>query len=402
LAETVREVLKTLLCETGLIFIGYGGNDVSIAEILNELPSNALPWGIYWVGSHVPDGNMGGWLEERNAVWVNQNDFDELMLLVLNEFGLRHPGKDRFDKLMDTYFETFKELKGRVETRLKKEEVRLLREALERAVQEFGSWWAVELEAEKYEKENPEKADIIYQEGIKKFSDNAALLGDYAVFLKNIRKDYDKAEEYYRKSLEIDPHGANNLGNYALFLHEIRKKYDKAEEYYRKSLEIDPHGANHLGNYALFLRNIRKDYDKAEEYYRKSLEIDPHGAIHLGNYACLLLSRGNKEGFLLAEKAIELARKDLSEPLHKSLLLECLFYQYAHSTDEHLQKRSLKEIKILLKEGTTSPGWNLSDNVKRATQDGHPHPDFLDKLARVISEEIDIQKLDNFNPWQDA
>ena len=369
---------------------------------MNELPSNALPWGIYWVGSHVPDGNIRGWLEERNAVWVNQNDFDELMLLVLNEFGLSHPGKDRFDRLMDTYFETFKELKGRVEARLKKEEVRLLREALEKAVKEFGSWWAVELEAEKYEKENPEKADIIYQEGIKKFSDNAALLGDYAVFLKNIRKDYDKAEEYYRKSLEIDPQDANNLGNYALFLHEIRKDYDKAEEYYRKSLEIDPHGANHLGNYALFLRNIRKDYDKAEEYYRKSLEIDPHGANHLGNYACLLLSRGNKEGFLLAEKAIELARKDLSKPLHKSLLLECLFYQYAHSTDKHLQKRSLKEIKILLKEGTTSPGWDLSDNVKRATQNGHPHPDFLDRLARVISEEIDIQELHKFNQWQDA
>ncbi|MBU7026650.1 MAG: tetratricopeptide repeat protein, partial [Theionarchaea archaeon] len=247
-----------------------------------------------------------------------------------------------------------------------------------------------------------DKAEEYYRKSLEIDPHGANHLGNYALFLHEIRKDYDKAEEYYRKSLEIDPHGANHLGNYALFLRNIRKKYDKAEEYYRKSLEIDPQDANNLGNYALFLRNIRKDYDKAEEYYRKSLEIDPHGANHLGNYAGFLLSRGNKKGFSLVEKAIELARKDLSEPLHKPLLLECLFYQYAHSTDKHLQKRSLKEIKILLKEGTTSPGWDLSDNVKRATQDGHPHPDFLDRLAKVISEEIDIQELDSFNPWQDA
>jgi len=37
LAENVRKVLKNLLHETGLIFIGYGGHDESIAEILTEL-----------------------------------------------------------------------------------------------------------------------------------------------------------------------------------------------------------------------------------------------------------------------------------------------------------------------------------------------------------------------------
>ena len=48
LSESVKKVLKNFLAETGLIFIGYGGHDESIAHILNELPNNALPWGIYF------------------------------------------------------------------------------------------------------------------------------------------------------------------------------------------------------------------------------------------------------------------------------------------------------------------------------------------------------------------
>jgi len=83
------------------------------------------------------------------------------------------------------------------------------------------------------------------------------------------------------------------------------------------------------------------------------------------------------------------------------LLLECLFYQYAHSKDKTIQKKSLKEIKSLLQEGITSPGWNLSHNVDRARKDGHPHIDFLDKLSKIISEEIDKKELDNFKVWQD-
>ena len=69
------------------------------------------------------------------------------------------------------------------------------------------------------------------------------------------------------------------------------------------------------------------------------------------------------------------------------------------SKDKKLQRKSLKEIKNLLIEKIRSPGWNLSDNVERAIKDGHPHPDFLEKLSKVISDEIDIQELDGFEFW---
>ena len=146
-------------------------------------------------------------------------------------------------------------------------------------------WFYYEIEASK--EEDITKRDKIYQEGIKSLPNSAEFQGNYANFLKNIRKEYDKAEMYYKKALELDPNHANNTGNYALFLYDIRKEYDKAEVYYKKALELDPNHANNTGNYALFLHDIRKEYDKAEVYYKKTIELDPNRANITGNYCYL-------------------------------------------------------------------------------------------------------------------
>nr|ART37671.1 E6 [uncultured bacterium] len=54
----------------------------------------------------------------------------------------------------------------------------------------------------------------------------------------------------YKRALEADPKDANSLGNYALFLSDIRKDYDAAEAMYKRALEADPKHANSLGSYA--------------------------------------------------------------------------------------------------------------------------------------------------------
>ena len=463
LPEAVRKVLKNILYEMGIIFIGYRGNDQSIAEILEELPPHSVPWGIYWIGSKIPEGKIGEWLVERNAVWIKQNDFDELMLLLLDEFELGHPEKDRFDKLYNTYFETFKKLKERIDAQ-PEEEVKSSKIALEKAMKDFGSWSAVILEAEKYEKEDPEKAVSIYREGLKKFPDNVNLLGSYANFLYEIRNNYDTAEEYYKKILELNPEHARAHNNYAVLLW-VMKRFEEAESHYKEALRINPEYANAHYNYAILLGDMKKTeeaeshymealrinpeyvnahynyanllknmkrfeeaeshyqealrinpdltlahynyanllknmkrFEEAESHYQEALRINPEDVNIVGNYAGLLLARGNKKGFSFLQKAIKKIRKDQSK---KTMLLEFLFYQYAHSKDKTIQKKSLKEIKSLLQEGITSPGWDLSHNVDRARKDKHPHIDFLEKLSKVISEEIDMQELENFKVWQE-
>ena len=498
LSQSVKKALKSLLSDRGLIFIGYGGNDKSIAEILNDLPADSLPWGIYWIGNNIPNSDLGKWLRKRKAIWVKHRDFDELMLLILNEFSLKHPDNKRFEKLINTYQETFKKLKTQIDIKAETPEKKLLEDAVEKATSKVDSWWSLSLKAENYKKTNIEKAEKIYQEGLKRFSDNNYFLTNYAIFLDEIRKDHDKAEEYFRKALKIEPDNANTLSNYAVFLHRGRKDYDKAEEYYKKALKIEPDNANTLTNYALllgrirkdhdkaeeyfrkalkiepdnantlssyavflhrgrkdydkaeeyykkalkiepddaavltnyavFLRRIRKDNDKAEEYFRKALKIEPDNAAVLTNYALLLdeirkdydkaeeylrkalkiepqndnilsnfagflLSQGKyKEGFNILQRVLKLT----DEPI---LLLECSFYQYAHTKDGNIRKRSLTKIKKLLKSGIRSPGFNLQNNVIKAIKDGHPLPEFLDKLSKVISENKNIKELEKFNIW---
>ena len=359
LKEGVKEVIKELLSEFGIIFVGYGGHDNSIAELFSELPPSALPWGIYWVDDKIPDTQHGKWLKKReNSVWVRHNDFDELMLLFFNEFGLEHPDDSRYTKVIQAYYDTFEKLQKEIESKQKGN----LKEPMKEALRKIKDWWSVELEARKYKDSDPDKADKIYQEGIREFPNNAKLLGNYAVLLSDVRKDYDEAERYYKKALEAEPNNAINLGNYANFLSDVRK-----------------------------------DYDEAERYYKKALEAEPNDAINLGNYAGFLLSKGEYEtGFKYLETCMR--SKDITDPT--SLPLECYFYQFAHTSDENIRKESLTKIKKLIVEGIRPPRWNPEENVKRATKDGHPLPELLKKLSEVISNNADEKELDKFEVWR--
>lgn len=432
LSKRLSGKLRDILCEAGVIFIGYGGNDNSVERLFSSLPVRALPHGIYWVNEKIPDTEFGNWLKKKDAVHVTHTDFDELMLIVRDIFGLPHPDEKRFKNLMVNYANKFKELDEKISKTTKTGDTKVaLEQAVEKARKEFKSWMFVEIEASRYRKVNPDKAQEIYEKGLKEFPESTELLNNYAIFLEEIQKDYDRAEECYRRSLEADPNDAIYLGNYAIFLHESRKDYDRAEEYYRRSLEADPNHANNLGNHANFLYKIRKDYDRAEEYYRRSLEADPNNAHNLGNYAYFLykirknhdqaekyyrrsieadpnynnspcnyagflLSRGNRKvGFNFLEKAMSLADRD-------DLIIECWFYKYAHENDEEVRGECLKKIKLLIEEGKRSPAWDLSNNVERAIADGHPAPELLAKLAKVIANEADVKELDRFEEWKKA
>lgn len=93
------------------------------------------------------------------------------------------------------------------------------------------------LEANEFKKSDPEKANQIYLNGLLQFPNSPELLGSYARFLHNIRKDYDQAERYYQRALEADPKNANTLGNYAGFILAI-KQQDKGWEFFNRSEKL--------------------------------------------------------------------------------------------------------------------------------------------------------------------
>ena len=396
--EEVERQIKGLLNDRGLIIMGYGGNDKGIASMLSTLSKEALPFGVYWISGSEPLCPLRSWLEERNAIWVDMYDFDEMMLLIRDTFDLSHPDPKPFDAIFQNYTDTYKKLSDRIRSVPAKAQEKALKNALERADKEFTDWWSVQVEASKFKKTNPDKANAIYSEGVKLYPDSAPLLGSYAIFLENIRKDYDKAEEYYKRALEVAPSNATTLCNYAIFLKNIRKDDDKAEEYYKRALEADPNNAANLGNYAIFLKDIRKDYGKAEQYYLRSLEAEPNSANKNGNYAGFLLSQGkNEQGCLFLEKAISL----LPDSRIPGLAAEVWFYALCHWPNEK-REGALINLKKILLDGDRSPDWDLSINVERVRQDGHPDIDWIEILADVITKGEDIKKLDIWPAWKEA
>lgn len=170
------------------------------------------------------------------------------------------------------------------------------------------------------------------------------------------------------------------MGNYANFLRRIRKDYDKAEEHYQKALALEPESANSNSSHAIFLTNIRKDYDKAEEYYQKALVLDPDYANYNANYAQLFLITSRKSE---AERYMKIAFANMDT--EKDLALELWFYRLAHYPEFFEQAK--KELDRLLAEGHKSLHWNLDDNIKQAEKDGFKDIQLLEDYAKKITQE---------------
>ena len=230
----IEKQIVSLLHDRGLIFLGYGGNDAGITRMLDQLPSEALPLGIYWVNSTKPEGNIRKWLESRKAIWVEKGDFDEAMLLVRDVFDLPHPTRRRFDEVFQRYTDTYGALTKRIHALPDTEPgVSELKQAIQRSDASFPDWGAVEIAASRVQHSDPAAAEKFYEEGLQQFPKSVPLLGNYAVFLENIRRDMDQAETYYKRALEVDPQYVNSLGNYASFLQTVRRDMDQAETYYK-------------------------------------------------------------------------------------------------------------------------------------------------------------------------
>jgi hypothetical protein len=114
LKDEIQSQIKTILYDRGLIFIGYGGNDKSIKSLLEALPPEALPLGVYWVSGREPQGEIRSWLESRKAILVDIGDFDLLMVLIMKEFALPHPDERRFNDVFANYNRTLAQLSTKI------------------------------------------------------------------------------------------------------------------------------------------------------------------------------------------------------------------------------------------------------------------------------------------------
>ncbi|WP_158089521.1 tetratricopeptide repeat protein [Magnetofaba australis] len=205
----------------------------------------------------------------------------------------------------------------------------------------------------------------------------------------------DRALEMFERAIDADPNHANTLGNFALFLKNVRKDMDRAQEMYERAIATDPSHADILDSYAIFLTNVRQDFPRALELYDRAIELDPKEANCVANSAhCLLAMERLEEGLEKLRAAFSM------KPKHPTLQLELNYYALVHDAQSYPE--ALGRIKELITQGVRSAGWNLQLHVDLAAKRNDPRVPLLDALAQVITAGADPATLDAFPAWTNA
>ena len=430
------------------VVIGYGGNDGSLMGMLESLPEGSIPGGVYWcyrIQGEQPRQQIRRFVGRQKGHLVRIGGFDELMVMIGEKLGISPPDafiKATAEEYARRLIEDLVAIKKRLESEAaspaagagsSKEERGAVQAALASVTATFQQatgpmrWWqwrhlaeaepdldkraaiyreAVEVlpndvamlneAAVFFSRRGSDEAAGLFEHSLRLSPGDADVLGNYAVFLKNVPKDYDRAQELYERALKATPDHASNLGNYASFHYTVRKDYDRAQELYERALKAAPEHADILGNYAVFIKNVRKDYGRAQELFERALKAAPEDADNLGNYAAFLLARGERDrGLATLDRAVG----KLSDGEPSGLNVEVWFYAFLHAPPER-HAEALGKLKALVARGVRSPGWDFSENVSRAVQDGHPEAPWLEKLPKVLDGDAEPATLADWPAWQ--
>ncbi len=225
------------------LVIGYGGNDGSLMNYLNEL--NHIEEGIFWFYREGDKQKQSiiDLVEKFKGSFVEIKGFDELMIQLGNKLELK-PLDTKIEEIAKKRIDNYRK---QVESITKKESEKADQETKDAlsGITSRGekTWWHYQLLVEN--ETDPDKQNEIYLKGIKEFPNSHELHGNYANFLKNIKKNYDEAEKYYLKALELDPDNANKNGNYAKHL-IISKRKEETKAYINKAFELNGNEENGL------------------------------------------------------------------------------------------------------------------------------------------------------------
>jgi len=184
----LKESIKQLSNNIKMVFIGYSGNDESIANLLEYCDRVNY---VYWLNDKAPtvDVELSNWWKNTpNKVFVKEFDFDKIMLGIKDKFDLKEPNfQYRANELKDAY-DKFK------------------------------------LAQNKILAEDENKTDYDY-----------LLLGiNY-----NVEGKYGEAIKLYKKAIDINPKCDSayyNMGNSYVKI----EKYEEAIESYKKAIDVNP------------------------------------------------------------------------------------------------------------------------------------------------------------------
>ena len=272
-----------------------------------------------------------------------------------------------------------------------------------------------------------------FTKALKFCPDDVGILIEHARFLTEKKEDYDKARNIYTNLFEKLPNDPDWLNDFRDFLIDHDKNYELADKVFSRKEERDRSEGNPasivrtLGEHAIFLAYKKGDYEKAERKFDQAIKYSGEEKLPwlIDAYARFLYEVKNdvEKSLFIYEKEVDEGFDDLLLMRYARLLfitgkpdLAVHFLEKAEQTEEefgfgkcerafyryaHCPPYDLIPVKQELEcGGYPSPDWKLlSANVKRATEDHHPHPELLAAIAQVISGEQSIETLNTHPEW---
>lgn len=106
---------------------------------------------------------------------------------------------------------------------------------------------------------------------------------------------FDNIEEHYQRTLEENPANSLILGNYAQFLYETKRDYPKAEEYYARAILAQPDEGEILAQYAKLIWELHRDEERANAYFEQAVQAAPTDSHVHAAYASFLWNTDGEE-----------------------------------------------------------------------------------------------------------
>lgn len=291
-------VLRDLLRNFSPVFIGYGGNDGSLMNLLDAIKpgdiAGRLIW-CYWHKGGVPSDRIRALVGKHRGALVPILGFDELMLqlgarleLPLLDNLIEERARERAARYRKAVEETQQRLGAPATTREAEQQTAPAREALaetiKRKTEQPRDWWGWDLKARS--EADPAQRERIYLEALEHFPRSAELASNLAGHLAGHKPA--EAEHYFRLAIEIDPTEVRYVGDLADFLAASGRSAGEADKLYVQAVEQEPQNITLLVNFASFVARVRREPDAADRLFRRALGLAPQSPWANGQYARFL------------------------------------------------------------------------------------------------------------------
>ncbi|MEV9547166.1 tetratricopeptide repeat protein [Aliarcobacter butzleri] len=378
--EDLKIAIQGLFINAKLIFIGYRGNDESIANLLEGCKRIDQ---VYWFGSNKPTNTKlkKWWEEQKSKTHIKERDFDKIMSLIRDKFKLEKPDfKKRFEELEECYNKAEQDETKNIENIENKTYIDYFilgnnyfhQKEYEKAIEAYKEAYKI----------NPKDSDTLNNWG------NA--LYDLAIAKNNDEDLYNQSFSKYETASKLNPKDDSILNNWGNALYNLAKAKDNNEDLYKEAFskyetasKLNPKKDSIFYNWGTALYNLGKAKDDNEDLFNQAFsKYETASKLNPKNHS-IFYNWGNALSDLAkAKDDNEDLYNQAFEKLTKAVELGSIVYNLACF---HSIRKNRKEALELLEKSLTNKEVSISSILKDEDWDNFKEDEDFKKLIKKYS-----------------